>query len=190
MFRSLVLTASLFTFAFAGLAPVATAQPRPTAPVGYLVAVAPRDGSKFPDGSAYRLYGVTRDFKTRSEWVNTINSYHVLKALVVEIKTENEYKAAIQMIKDQPKMGAPAQKPVAPPAAASVAGTRWEWGGETMYFYADGTYERAEFTKGAVSNLRGKWTQTGNKLTLSNDGTYTINGDTMSNALVMRRKIK
>lgn len=188
MFRSLVLTASLFTFAFTGLAPVATAQPRPTAPVGYLVAVAARDGKPLPDGSPYRLYGATRDFSTRSEWVNKINSYHTLKALVIEIKTEDQYKAAVQMVKDGVKP--PAAPKDNPPAAASVAGTKWQWGGDTMYFYADGTYERVEFTKGAVSNLRGKWTQTGNKLTMSNDGTWTINGDTMSNALATRRKLK
>jgi hypothetical protein len=195
VFRPLSLVLATFVFAITPAVVTAqTTQKRPTAPVGYLIAFGKADRSKMSDGKPYHIVGVTRSWKTRSELVKTINSYHRFRPIVIELKTEAEYKAGEALVeKDkEPATSRPAAnpRPATPPAAASVAGTRWRWGGDTMYFYANGTYERVEFTQGAVSNLRGKWTQAGNKLTLSNDGTWTLDGDRMSNGLATRTKLK
>lgn len=187
MLRTIVQMAVLF-LAVVSNAPDLAAQSRPAAPVGYLVTYSATNGTKLSDGNSYRIFGVTKNWRTRVEWVDKINSYHRLTPKVIELKSEIEYQAAVQMFNDRDKATQP--RPQAPPPMSTVAGTQWQWGGDTMYFDADGTYELVENSRGLASNRRGKWTQSGNTLTLVNDGVWTVTGDKISNGFTTRTKIK
>ena len=136
----------------------AEAQQRPQAPYGYIVTYSARDGKLLSDGKQYRIAIVTRNAADALKAFNYYNSIHMYKAVKVDLKTETDYNAALQLQKDpntgRPKPDGSGTKEEKRPVSGSVAGAKFRVDGTTFTFASDGAVTTS-------SSTVGRWTQEG-----------------------------
>ena len=155
-------TCRVLAIAAGFLAPAArVAAQRPAAPYGYIVTYGSRDGKLLSDGKQFRIAIVTRDYGEATRTFNNYNRIHMYKAVMKDLQTEADYKAALELQKD-PKTGLPKEKSTTDTAKRSengkVSGSSYKANGTTFRFKSDGSVTTNYGTSG-------RWSQNGNTVT-------------------------